>query len=93
VKSHISIGFRTTRARVDPVTRVRKLSDVKLWEISVVTFPLLAGARVRAVKQGGMSLPARGAFPPPSPSRMFPTWAHSLSGRSLGKPGIGWAEG
>ncbi len=45
----LSIGFRTTRARVDPVTRVRKLSDVELWEISIVTFPLLAGARVRAV--------------------------------------------
>jgi Escherichia/Staphylococcus phage prohead protease len=46
----LSIGFRTTRARVDPVTRVRKLSDVELWEISVVTFPLLDGARVGAVK-------------------------------------------
>jgi HK97 family phage prohead protease len=47
----LSIGFRTTRARVDPKTRVRKLFDVDLWEISIVTFPLLAGARVRAVKE------------------------------------------
>jgi HK97 family phage prohead protease len=47
----LSIGFRTTRARVDPRTRVRKLFDVDLWEISIVTFPLLAGARVRAVKE------------------------------------------
>jgi hypothetical protein len=30
---------------------VRKLYQVDLWEISIVTFPLLAGARVRAVKQ------------------------------------------
>jgi HK97 family phage prohead protease len=47
----LSIGFRTTRARVDAKTRVRKLFNVDLWEISIVTFPLLAGARVRAVKE------------------------------------------
>jgi len=44
----LSIGFRTVRGRVDPGTRVRKLIDVDLWEISIVTFPLLSGARVRA---------------------------------------------
>ena len=44
----LSIGFRTTKARVDPATRVRKLIEVDLWEISIVTFPLLSGARVRA---------------------------------------------
>src|SRR4051794_33448044 len=44
----LSIGFRTVKARVDPATRVRKLIDVDLWEISIVTFPLLSGARVRA---------------------------------------------
>src|SRR3954467_7184916 len=46
----LSIGFRTVKARVDPATRVRKLIDIDLWEISIVTFPLLAGARVRAAK-------------------------------------------
>jgi HK97 family phage prohead protease len=46
----LSIGFRTVRGRVDPETRVRRLHQVDLWEISLVTFPLLAGARVRAVK-------------------------------------------
>jgi HK97 family phage prohead protease len=51
----LSIGFRTTKARVDPATRVRKLIDVDLWEISIVTFPLLAGARVRA--KGSVSSP------------------------------------
>ena len=30
---------------------MRKLDEVDLWEISIVTFPLLAGARVHAVKQ------------------------------------------
>jgi hypothetical protein len=47
----LSIGFRTVKGRLDPRTRVRKLDAVDLWEISIVTFPLLAGARVRAVKE------------------------------------------
>ena len=46
----LSIGYRTVRGRIDPKTRVRRLYQVELWEISVVTFPLLTGARVRAVK-------------------------------------------
>ena len=47
----LSIGFRTVKGRIDPSTRIRRLLAVELWEISIVTFPLLAGARVRAVKQ------------------------------------------
>jgi hypothetical protein len=46
----LSIGFRTAKARIDPRTRVRSLIAVDLWEISIVTFPLLNGARVQAVK-------------------------------------------
>lgn len=46
----LSIGYRTQRGRIDPKTRVRKLHQVDLWEISIVTFPLLAGARVATVK-------------------------------------------
>jgi hypothetical protein len=46
----LSIGFRTVKARVDPKTRVRKLVELDLWEISLVTFPLLPGARLRRVK-------------------------------------------
>jgi len=57
----LSIGFRAARARIDPRTRVRSLIAVDLWEISIVTFPLLAGARVRAVKQAS------------SPPRLSPT--------------------
>lgn len=47
----LSIGFRTAQARIDPRTRIRRLHAIELWEISIVTFPLLAGARVQAVKQ------------------------------------------
>lgn len=47
----LSIGYRTVRGKIDPKTRVRKLYQVDLWEVSIVTFPLLNGARVRAVKR------------------------------------------
>ena len=46
----LSIGFRTSKARIDPRTRIRRIYAVDLWEISIVTFPMLTGARVRAVK-------------------------------------------
>jgi HK97 family phage prohead protease len=47
----LSIGFRTVKGRIDSRTRVRSLLAVDLWEISIVTFPLLNGARVHAVKE------------------------------------------
>jgi len=47
----LSIGFRTSKARIDPKTRIRRIYAVDLWEISIVTFPMLTGARVRAVKR------------------------------------------
>jgi HK97 family phage prohead protease len=53
----LSIGFRTVQGHIDPRTRIRRLHAVDLWEISIVTFPLLAGARVRAVKQAASSSP------------------------------------
>jgi HK97 family phage prohead protease len=62
----LSIGFRTVQGRIDPRTRVRRLHAVDLWEISIVTFPLLAGARVRAVKHQASSSPE----PKASPLRM-----------------------
>ena len=49
----LSIGFKTQRARRDPATGTRTLQQVDLWEISVVTFPLLEAAGVTAV--GGES--------------------------------------
>jgi HK97 family phage prohead protease len=42
----LSIGFRTVNGRLDPKTRVRRLYAIDLWEISIVTFPLLPGARL-----------------------------------------------
>jgi HK97 family phage prohead protease len=43
----LSIGFRTVRARKSGSNRL--LNEIELWEISVVTFPLLAGSSVTAV--------------------------------------------
>lgn len=39
----LSIGFRAVKARRDG--RLRVLSAVDLWEVSLVTFPMLTGAR------------------------------------------------
>jgi HK97 family phage prohead protease len=47
----LSIGFRAVKSRRDRATGVRRLEKVDLWEISVVTFPMLPEARVAAVKQ------------------------------------------
>lgn len=48
----LSIGFRTDRAASDKKTGIRQLIKIDLWEISVVTFPMLPQARVSAVKRG-----------------------------------------
>jgi hypothetical protein len=46
----LSIGFRAVAGRRDRRTGVRRLERIDLWEISVVTFPMQPGARVRSVK-------------------------------------------
>ncbi|MGL4279565.1 MAG: HK97 family phage prohead protease [Albidovulum sp.] len=46
----LSIGFRTERSRRDARTGQRRLEKIDLWEISLVTFPMLPQARVSAVK-------------------------------------------
>jgi HK97 family phage prohead protease len=53
----LSIGFRTARARREGAMRV--LVEVELWEVSLVTFPMLPGARFRS---------ACGPMLPPGPS-------------------------
>lgn len=51
----LSIGFRAIKGRRDARTGVRRLESVDLWEISVVTFPMLPEARVAAVKADAVS--------------------------------------
>jgi HK97 family phage prohead protease len=49
----LSIGFRTVKARTDPRTRLRHILEADLWEISIVTFPMLPGARLSALPRDG----------------------------------------
>ena len=42
----LSIGFRTTRATREAGSGHRRLWAIELWEISIVTFPMLAEARI-----------------------------------------------
>ena len=43
----LSIGYRTLRAKKDEAGR-RRLAELELWEVSLVTFPMLPDARVGA---------------------------------------------
>lgn len=42
----MSIGFRTVRATREARSGYRRLQEVELWEISVVTFPMMQLARI-----------------------------------------------
>ncbi|WP_237155542.1 HK97 family phage prohead protease [Oryzibacter oryziterrae] len=44
----LSIGFRTVSARTDAKSGIRRVAEVDLWEVSIVTFPMLPGARITA---------------------------------------------
>lgn len=46
----LSIGFRATRSQRDRARGVRRIEQIDLWEISIVTFPMLPDARIRSVK-------------------------------------------
>ena len=46
----LSIGFQTVRSKRDAKTGIRHILEADLWEISVVTFPMLPAARVSEVK-------------------------------------------
>lgn len=46
----MSIGYKTIRSERDEDKWTRKLIEVELWEVSIVTFPMLPGATVNSVK-------------------------------------------
>lgn len=46
----LSIGFRARRAQPLRDTARRLLTDIDLWEVSLVTFPMQEAARVREVR-------------------------------------------
>tara|TARA_R110000868_G_scaffold40543_5_gene139811 strand:- start:1212 stop:1805 length:594 start_codon:yes stop_codon:yes gene_type:complete len=51
----LSIGYHVVKAEADKKTGLRRLWQVDLWEISVVTFPMLPQARISAVKNSDKS--------------------------------------
>lgn len=51
----LSIGFRTEKSRFDETGRLRVLAGVALWEVSLVTFPMLPTARFRMVSEGQLA--------------------------------------
>ena len=66
----LSIGFKAITARRESKTGIRRIAKVDLWEISVVTFPMLPDARIAALKQ---RLPA----PYTRSARQFESWLTS----------------
>ncbi|MEM9574355.1 MAG: HK97 family phage prohead protease, partial [Pseudomonadota bacterium] len=46
----LSIGFKTVRSRSEKGGTIRRILEADLWEISIVTFPMLPDARVDHVK-------------------------------------------
>lgn len=50
----LSIGFRTVKSRRDEERNIRLLEDIDLWEVSLVTFPMQAGARISSFKSGAI---------------------------------------
>ena len=71
----LSIGFRATRALRDAKTGIRRIAQIDLWEISVVTFPMQPSARISAVK----SRPFAAHTPTP---REFERWLMRDAGLS-----------
>ncbi len=57
----LSIGFQTVKAERDEDKGTRTLTEVRLWEVSLVTFPANDPARVLAVKADGV-LPSEREF-------------------------------
>jgi HK97 family phage prohead protease len=51
----LSIGYRTVKAERDAKGR-RRLAELDLWEVSLVTFPMLPEARVAAKSETGFDL-------------------------------------
>lgn len=52
--SGLSIGFQTLKSKMDDERGVRTLTEVALWEVSLVTFPANDAARVTVVKSFAM---------------------------------------
>ena len=59
----LSIGFRAVRSRQDAARRSRHILEADLWEISIVTFPMLPSARIATLTTPISPPPPRPAPP------------------------------
>ena len=71
----LSIGFKTVRSAKVASGGIRRILEADLWEISVVTFPMLPSARVSDVK-------AQSPFPT---TREFEMWLRRDAGLTRGE--------
>lgn len=69
----LSIGFRSVKGQRDPRTGIRRLTEIDLWEISIVTFPMHPEARIASFK----SRPFSGPLPT---EREFERWLRRDAG-------------
>ncbi|MBX9738940.1 MAG: HK97 family phage prohead protease [Beijerinckiaceae bacterium] len=60
----LSIGFRVTKSRKSRADGVRRLIELDLWEVSLVTFPMLPQARVSSIKRDAALLAAQACARP-----------------------------
>ncbi len=54
----LSIGFRTIKASREAGTGHRRLSEIDLYEISIVTFPMMEDARIAGPLTAGAAIAA-----------------------------------
>ena len=54
----LSIGFRTVRASREATTGHRRLWQIDLWEVSIVTFPMMDAARIAPASAAADEAPA-----------------------------------
>ncbi len=83
----LSIGYRTLRA--EKAAGQRLLHEIELWEVSLVTFPMLPEARVQASVPDEADLSVPDEADRPSGTRR--TWREPWP-RPFAKPGNCWRE-
>lgn len=64
----LSIGFKTIAGTRNARTGLRRLTRIDLWEISIVTFPMLAGAKIS--RQSTSSYPRPSGVPHTHPRQL-----------------------
>jgi uncharacterized protein len=70
----LSIGFKTVNAARQKFTNTRQLLNLDLWEVSLVTFPMLAGARVSDMKLQALIAATQLFQRPTQHKERVPTW-------------------